>query len=389
MPIICAPDARAHDLPPNVAGEIRAVQSLNSAHRLLAHDPAETLVVIGAGIPADDALEFTARLRLERPAVGVILVRQRPDMPVLVKALQSGVREVVAEGDNLALAAACARSSEISRHFLPIAETAEPAGEGQIVTVFAPKGGVGKTTTSVNLGVVLARTFGRRVCVVDLDLASGDVAITVQLDPVRTIVDAVSMTGHVDTTGAASLLTSYQPGLEMLLAPVAPSDAEKISPTLVRELLTVLRTMFDYVIVDSAAYLNEYVLTAMDLSAHHVLLTTPDIPAVKNLRVTLDMLDLLRYPQAIRSVVVNGANTKSGLSTEDIERALRCPIATQVPWSDAVRTCINNGTPITVANPSHPVSQAFTALARERLPGLPATAGSGLLARLRNRSRSA
>jgi pilus assembly protein CpaE len=389
MPIICAPDARANDLPPNVTGEIRTVASLSSAYRLLAHDPAETLVVIGAGIPADDALEFSARLRLERPAVGVILLRHRPDVSVLVKALQSGVREVVAEGDIHSLAAACARSSEISRHFLPIAEPAEPVGEGRIVTVFAPKGGVGKTTTSVNLGVVLARTFGRRVCVVDLDLASGDVAITVQLDPVRTIVDAVSMTGHVDTTGAASLLTSYQPGLEMLLAPIAPSDAEKISPALVRELLTVLRTMFDYVIVDSAAYLNEYVLTAMDLSAHHVLLTTPDIPAVKNLRVTLDMLDLLRYPQAIRSVVVNGANAKSGLSTEDIERALRCPIAAQVPWSDAVRTCVNNGTPITVAHPSHPVSQAFTALARERLPGLPATAGSGLLARLRNHSRSA
>jgi pilus assembly protein CpaE len=391
MPIICAPDARPHDLPPNVEGEIRAVQSLGSAYRVLAHDPAETLIVIGAGIPADDALDFSARLRMERPAVGVILIHRQPGVSLLVKALQSGVREVVAEGDMRSLAAACARSNEVSRRFLPSVEVAKPAYEGQIVTVFAPKGGCGKTTTSVNLAVALARTFDRRVCLVDLDLSSGDIAITVQLDPVRTIVDAVSMTGHVDTTGAASLLTNYQPGLDMLLAPVAPNDAEKVSPALVRELLTALRDMFDYVIVDSAAYLNEYVLTALDLSVHHVLLTTPDLPALKNLRVTIDMLDLLCYPQSARSVVVNGANAKTGLSIAEIDQALRVPIAAEVPWSSTVQTCVNNGTPITVAYPSHPVSQAFTALARDRLLGLPAAANksTGPLTRLRNRRRAA
>jgi len=244
---------------------------------------------------------------------------------------------------------------------------AGPVRDGQIVTVFAAKGGCGKTTLAINLGVALARDTGHRVCIVDLDLAFGDVAISVQLDPARTTVDALPMAGHLDTAGAASLLTRYAPELEMLLAPVTPGDAEKVPPTLVGELLTVLRGMFDFVVVDTPAQFSEHVLTAMDASGHHVLLTTPDVPALKNLRVTLDMLDLLSYPRNIRSVIVNRADSKVGLSLEDVERVVRCPIAAHVPSSRAVPISINKGTPITVANPTHPVSQAITDFARKRL----------------------
>ncbi len=244
---------------------------------------------------------------------------------------------------------------------------AEPARDGRIVTVFAAKGGCGKTTLAINLGVALARDTGHRVCIVDLDLSFGDVAISVQLDPARTIVDALPMAGHLDTAGAASLLTRYAPGLEMLLAPVTPGDAEKVPPTLVGELLTVLRGIFDYVVVDTPAQFSEHVLTAMDASAHHVLLTTPDVPALKNLRVTLDMLDLLSYPRDIRSVVVNRADSKVGLSLDDVQRVVRCPIAAHVPSSRAVPISINNGTPITISTPGHPVSQAILRFAHQRL----------------------
>src|ERR1035441_5204620 len=130
------------------------------------------------------------------------------------------------------------RSREVSRRLVAVttADNAPAAPDGRIVTVFAAKGGCGKTTLSVNLGVALARGTGQRVCIVDLDLAFGDVAVSVQLDPARTVVDALPMTGHLDTTGAASLLTRYRPGLEMLLAPVTPGDAEKIPPAVVGEL---------------------------------------------------------------------------------------------------------------------------------------------------------
>ncbi len=398
MPIICDPAVRVGTLGPVIGGNVRAAESLAAAGRLLAEDPAETLVVIGPRTLTDDALAFTASLRAERPATGVVLVREEVDVRVLSRALQCGVREVVAAGDNRALAQACARSRQVSAQLAAgaAAPGAQPGQDGEIITVFAPKGGVGKTTIATNLAVVLAEE-GHRVCLVDLDLTSGDIAITTQLDPVRTIVDAVPMAGHLDVTGAASLLTRYGQHLHMLLAPVAPGDAEKVSAALVSELLGVLRSMFRYVVVDTPAHLSEHVLTAMDASAHHVLLATPDVPALKNLRVTQDMLDLLSYPRDARTIVLNRSDSNVGLSTDDVERVLRAPIAAHIPSSRAVPLSINNGTPITLANRDHPVSRAIVRFTHEYLLAVP-SAGSpgasrggspGRLGRLRDKRRTA
>jgi Flp pilus assembly CpaE family ATPase len=387
MPIICGPVTRTDELTQVIGDAIHAADSLEATSMSLAGDAGETLVVIGPDTPIDDALAFSARLRLERPAVGVVLIRDRVDVTLLNRALQSGVREVVTEGDTLGLAAACGRSREVSHRMLGVAAQQEAPAEGEIITVFAPKGGVGKTTLATNLGVVLA-SGGHRACLVDLDLTSGDVAISMQLDPARTIVDAVPMAGHLDTTGAASLLTRYNPALETLLAPVAPGDAEKVSPALVGELLAVLRTMFGYVVVDTPAYLSEHVLAAMDASTHHVLLATPDVPALKNLRVTQDTLDLLSYPLQTRSVVLNRADSRVGLSAEDVERVLHCPIAAHIPSSRAVPLSINNGTPITQANPDHPVSRAIVKFAQQRLLGSQATVSRRTARRLRTFRRA-
>ncbi len=391
MPILCEPAANVQALAMSIGGDVRAADSLHVAAQMLEHDPSEFLVVIGPEAPLGDALTFASTLRLIRPAVGVVLARQVVDVNLLTQALRAGVREVVPASDAAALAAACRRSYEVSMRLASAAPTAESqqAREGQVVTVFAAKGGCGKTTFAITLAVALASAAGTRVCVVDLDLAFGDVAISVQLDPARTIVDALPMVGHLDDTGASSLLTRYRPNLEMLLAPVTPGDAEKVPPQLVSELLTVLRGIFDYVVVDTPAQFSEHVLTAMDASAHHVLLTTPDVPALKNLRITLDMLDLLSYPRQIRSVVLNRSDSKVGLSLEDVDRVVRWPIAAHIPSSRDVPISINRGTPLTLASPGHVVSQAIGAFAQQRLLMTPAEARSGRGGRARGRRRSA
>jgi Flp pilus assembly CpaE family ATPase len=389
VPILCEPATGGARFLRGIGADFRVADSLRAAAQMLDTDPDETLVVIGPRTPTSEALAFAAALRLARPTVGVVLARQEVDVDLLTRAIQSGVREVVPAGDEAALAAACRRSYELSRRLFDAADSQGTAPLGQLITVFAAKGGCGKTTLAVNLGVVLARDTSHGVCVVDLDLSFGDVAISVQLDPSRTLVDALPMAGHMDTTGASSLLTRYQPGLEMLLAPVTPGDAEKIPATLVGELLTVLRGMFDYVVVDTPAQLSEHVLTAMDASSHHVLLTTPDVPALKNLRVTLDMLDLLSYPRQIRSVVVNRSDSKVGLSLQDVEKVVRCPISAQVPSSRAVPISINQGTPITVGTPGHPVSQAISRFAQEHLIATSSHGSRGPLALVRRGRRSA
>jgi MinD-like ATPase involved in chromosome partitioning or flagellar assembly len=366
LPILCEPASSAGELLSGIDGEVRKADTLGAAAKLLDSDPHETLVIIGPRAVTGDALAFAAALRLARPAVGVILARREVDVALLSRAMQSGVRDVVPVGDDAAMAAACRRSYEVSRRMLapPADEESTP---GQIVTVFAAKGGCGKTTVAVNLGVALARQGVGRVCVVDLDLAFGDVAISVQADPLRTIVDALPMAGHLDGSGAASLLTRYQPGLDMLLAPLTPGDAEKIPPRLIGELLAVLRGMYDFVVVDTPAQLSEHVLTAMDVSSQLVLLTTPEVPALKNLRVAMDMLDMLSYPRQIRSVVVNRADSKVGLSLDHVRKVTRCEIAAQIPSSRAVPVSVNKGVPIVLDSPGHPVSQSLMRFVQQRL----------------------
>jgi Flp pilus assembly CpaE family ATPase len=366
VPILCEPASSAGELLSGIDGEVRRADNLAGAAKLLDSDPHETLVIIGPRAVTGDALAFAASLRLARPAVGVILARREVDVTLLMRAMQSGVRDVVQVGDDAAMAAACRRSYEVTRRMLA-PPTGEEATPGQIVTVFAAKGGCGKTTLAVNLAVALAMQGVGRVCVVDLDLAFGDVAISVQLDPLRTILDALPMAGHLDESGAASLLTRYQPGLDMLLAPVTPGDAEKIPPRLVGELLAVLRGMYDFVVIDTPAQFSEHVLTAMDVSSQLVLLTTPDVPALKNLRVALDMLDMLSYPRQIRSVVINRADSKVGLSLEQVGKVVRSDIVAHIPSSRAVPMSVNKGVPIMLGSPGHPVSQSVTKFVQQRL----------------------
>ncbi|MEU4194821.1 AAA family ATPase [Kribbella sp. NPDC026611] len=380
MTIVCRPDELISDL----GDDVLHVEDLDAALLALSNDPTEDLVVVGPRTDAAEALRFAAHLRMERPTTGVILVREQVDVELLTEALRAGVREVVRADDTVALVAACQRSRALSdraRAELHVPDEPEQGERGKVVTVFAAKGGCGKTTIAVNLAVALAGIDGTRVCLVDLDLAFGDVAISVQLDPVRTISDALPMAGHLDTTGTASLLTPYRPGLDMLLAPVTPGDAEKIPASLVSELLGVLRGMFDFVVVDTPAQFSEHVLTAMDVSDHHVLLTTPDTPALKNLRITLDMLDLLSYSRDIRSVVANRSDSKVGLTPGDVERVVRSPLSLQVPSSRSVPISINKGVPIVLATPNHPVSQAITKFARERLIGRPVATKAKAFAR--------
>ncbi|WP_051399777.1 AAA family ATPase [Haloechinothrix halophila] len=378
MTILCQAVGRSPELDASIGGGVRAADSLAEVERMLTADPGETLVVIGPDIDTEAALGFAAGQRLRRPALGVVLVREQVDVELLTRALRSGVREVVTAGELAELAQACERSRALSRSSsAPSAE--EQASRGQVVTVFSAKGGCGKTTLAVNLALALADGGARSVCLVDLDLAFGDVAINLQLDPNRTLTNGLPMVGRLDETGATSLLTPYRDGLSVLLAPVTPGEAEKIPAALVSELLDALRESVDYVVVDTPSQFSEHVLNAMDASQHHVLLTTPDVPALKNLRLTLDMLDLLSYPREMRSVVLNRSDAKVGLSTEDVERVVRCPIAAYIPSSRDVPISINKGTPIRTSTPQHPVSQAITRFVQEALlkPASATAAGAG------------
>lgn len=367
MPVICEPDESvARRLAAGFREHGRIVRTLRAVDERLAADPAELVVIIGPHVELSGAFAFAAARRSDRPEVGVVLVREKVDVGVMGEAMRAGIREVVPDRDFQALMDACRRCWEVSRGIQKAGRPEAPPSpgrDGRIVVMFAAKGGCGKTVLSTNLGVALAEREGLHVCLVDLDLAFGDVAIMLRLSPQRTIVHAVPMAGRLDETGMQSMLVRHESGLATVLAPVSPGESEQISGPLVTELLGMLKRSFDVVLVDTPSQLSEHVLAAMDVADRHLLPVTPEVTALKGLRVTLDMLDLLGYPPAARSFLLNRADIKAGLSVTDIEKVVGAPATVHLPHSQDVPASVNRGVPLVQQDPGHAFSQAVARVA--------------------------
>jgi pilus assembly protein CpaE len=341
-----------------VSDRIEVAEVAQAVTRSLGNNPQEMLVIVGPDVDLQAASSLTEQIRSERPEVSVILLRRRLDVAVLGQALRAGFREVVASDDLTSLSSASRRSLDISHHLAGISGGGTPVVDGKVVIVFNAKGGCGKTTISTNLGAYVAST-GARVLLVDLDLAFGDVAISLQLRPAASANDLVAMTGHIDAQGLASVVTRHESGLDTVCAPNHPREADGIPGATVAEMLRVARRMYDYVIIDTPPAFSEHVLVALDTCDLLVLIATLDIPAVKNLRLTLETLDQLGHPRDGRVVMLNRSDAKVGLNTDDVVGAIKVPIAASVPSSSHVPASVNRGVPIVLDEPKHPVSIAL------------------------------
>ena len=389
----------AESLAGAIGEESTVLPSLDALRRTLESEIADDTVVLGPSIDQISALALTESLRVSRPTLGVVLVRRRIDTTVLSEALRSGVREVVEERDLAGVHAAVRRSRQLTAALRSgpghSGEAATAERRGRVVTVFSAKGGCGKTTLSTNLAAALADGGRREVCLVDLDLAFGDVAIALQLFPTHTIADAVPLGDTLDFTGLHALLTPHSPGLTCLVAPVDPGSASSIPAELVGRILNLLRDHFDYVIIDTPPAFDDQVLAAFDVSDVVALIATLDIPALKNLKLTLETLELLNYPRDRWKVVLNRADSKVGLAASEVEKTLKATIASQIPSSREVPAAINRGVPIVLDQPRHSVSQAIRSFAERYIvtasastANIPAelrsdrrTSGGGLLRR--------
>lgn len=345
-----------------LGGDAQVLTAAPIVARALHDNPHVTEVVIGPDVPLGQACDLAESMRLDRPELGVILLRPRLDVTALAHALRSGIREVVPADDHGALSDALRRSRALTVRLSGHLAGSGSESEGKVVTVFSAKGGVGKTTIATNLAVYLA-SKGHRTLLVDLDLSFGDVGISLQLAPSTSIMDAVAMGGHLDEAGLAALVTKHDAsGLEVICAPGDPGDADRIPATVVQELLRVARLRFEFIVVDTPPSFTEHVLTACDAANALILIATLDIPAVKNLRIALDTLDALGNPKDSRIILLNRADTKVGLQPDDVQDAIRTPIALSVPSSLAVPSSINRGVPLITAEPNHPVSVALKML---------------------------
>ena len=349
-----------------VGSGITVLPSLDQLRRHLADQPDEYAVVLGPSVDLDAAAALAESTRVSRPALSVILVRKRLDTAVLTDSLRAGIREVVEDRDLTRLGEAVRRAYTLWQALTSSPDGQTAATKGKLVTVFAAKGGVGKSTLATNLACALAEQGKARVCLVDLDLAFGDVAIMLQQLPKHTIADAVELP-QLDPGALEAMLTPYSEGFVTLAAPVQPDATDRISSKQVGKILTLLKERFDYVVADTSPSFDEFVLQAFDQTDLLLLVATLDIPALKNLKVACDTLDLLNMPRSQWRLLLNRADAKVGLSPAEVEKTLGLSINTSIPSSREVPASINRGALLVRSEPKHSVSTAIKDLARQCL----------------------
>ena len=322
----------------------------------------EYAVVLGPTLDLTTATVYAERVRTAHPATTIILIRHDLAPDVFASAMAAGIGAVVPADGQQALTAALSRAKHSWESIVGPATVQEGRRQGEVITVFSPKGGVGKTTMSVNLGLALSRR-GQEVCIVDLDLSFGDVAITMQLVPQHTIADATESEEHLDFSMLHTLLTPYDASLSILAAPTQPEGRDRISPSLVRSVIDTLRRHFDYIVIDTPPGFDDQVLGAFDETDKCIVMATLDVPTIKNIKVALETLDLLHLVRQNRILVLNRADDEVGLSKENVEGILNMKVAVSLPSATAVASATNHGQPIVLSKPDHPVSKGIVNVA--------------------------
>ncbi len=332
-----------------------------TAARELAHlDPG--VVVIGPGMAAPGALALAEELDLHFPEICVVVVA-KATTKLWEQALRAGVREIVPTGadDEQVLQALTRAGAAAARRHATVAAPAPQvkAPRGRVITVMSPKGGAGKTTVATNLATRLAESAPGRVAIVDLDLQFGDVASALGMGPQSTMADAARAQGKLDSTAIKVFLEPHPSGLYALVGPHFPAEADEISADTAGHVVDILAAEFAYVVVDTAAGLDEYALAAAERSDDLVLVCVTDVPSVRGLRKALDAMDLLGMTRQRRHLVLNRSDDKVGLSARDIEATIGLSVDASVPTSRAVQISVNQGSPIVESDPRSPAGRTL------------------------------
>jgi pilus assembly protein CpaE len=253
----------------------------------------------------------------------------------------------------------------------PQAQATGPArsgGEGRVVTVFSPKGGVGKSTISTGLSGAYCHGLKKNTLLIDLDLQFGDVGIMMGIDPAQTIVDLVTTTGELDPDKLGGYVVHHPSGMDVLCAPLRPEDAELVTEDRIGQLIDVAKSAYDMVVLDTPPHFDATTLAALDRSDRLVLVATMDIPTVKNCKLALQTLNLLQYPRERIALVVNRPLGRADLREADISRTLDMPISAVIPLDKEIATAVNRGVPVTVSASRSPAAKAMRELAESLLP---------------------
>lgn len=352
------------------------------------------VILMDINMPVLDGIGATEIISMRVPQTSIIIISVQGEQEYLKKSMVAGAREyLVKPFSSEELAETIRRVCQLEkkrRVHLMSNQTFNVKGskEPYVITVFSTKGGVGKTTIGVNLAVALRQQTRKRVVVVDLDLQFGDVAVMFNLTPRRTLGELIQETVPLTPQLVDSYLTVHQSGIKILPAPLRPEYGELINAEQVERILDILKQTYDYIIVDTPPFFHETNLAALDQSRRILLVLTLELPTIKNVKLSLEVLESLHHLGKVR-MILNRSSNEFGIKFEDVEKSLGFPISQHIP-SDGkiVISSVNKGIPFVINQPGARVSQAICELAqqitREEAVG-EAPAKKGLLTRMKAR----
>jgi pilus assembly protein CpaE len=257
---------------------------------------------------------------------------------------------------------------------VPATASAEASTEDhQVIAVFSPKGGVGRTTLATNVALAMKKQTDQRVALVDANLQFGDVGVLLNLNPKnRSMLDAVEG-GEPDRDILESVMIDHSTGIRVLLAPPSPEGADLVTPAYLRKMVDMLRENHDFVVVDLPSGLNDHTLGMLDTADQIMVVAALEITTIKNLRLFLEVADQLEYERSKLRLVINRSDAAQGIRIGDVEASIRRPIDGSIVSDGRLAVlAVNRGVPFVISHPESPLSRDVAMLART-LIGEPAS----------------
>jgi pilus assembly protein CpaE len=344
-----------------------------------AHTLEPAIVIVSVEEPLTRSLSTIQALTRGNPSWTVVGLTNQFDRDVFRRTVLAGARDVLLRNSS----ASDLHDSLIQAHNADTLRVASAghdptAPTGSIIAVFGVKGGVGKTTIATNLAVALAQESSASVALVDLDVPFGDVALMLDMHPEQDILDALADGVVDDLERLQKLLVRTPQGVHVLSSPLAPDDAGALDSRKVGQLLKRLAALHQFVLVDTPVGLTELTAATLDVSELAMLVTTPEIAALRRTHACLRLLQGLEFSTSKLQLVLNRVDSKTRVSSAEAVEALGHPVAWRVANDYAAMQSSATGNPVVLSQPKSRLSRDIRAIARQ-LTGVPAASRGGWL----------